>query len=362
MREILEQFCPSDFGDEVELNPLGEGNINGTWLVRSPRRTFVLQRLNPAVFPRPELIMANLATLSDYFQRKQDLCGRRWEPSALLATEVGEPFYTDEAGVAWRAMTYIEGTVTYQQINTSARAQEVGWALGHFHRLLADLPPSVLHETLPGFHVLPRYLAQFDQVCQGGIGPESAELRFCLDFVEARRAEADTLERARQRGVTGIRVVHGDPKAANVLFDALNDQAVSLIDLDTVGPGLVLADIGDCLRSCCNPLGEMAADPVRVEFDPDLCRALLTGYLSEAGSLLTPPERELIFTAVRLITFELGLRFFTDHLAGDSYFKVSCRGQNLHRALIQFHLVQSIERQQEAITRIVLTGAGPLFP
>jgi Ser/Thr protein kinase RdoA (MazF antagonist) len=352
VEEILRQFCPHASGD-CSLSILGQGNINDTWLVRSPDRPFVLQRLNSQVFPHPHLIMANLATFSRHLLEKGEPCGQRWENSRLLPTCSGTPFYTDHQGNTWRAISYIDGTITHQAISTSAQARQVGWALGHFHYLLADLPAEKLHDTLPGFHVLPRYLKSFDQVLGQAATKGGVDLRFCLDFVAARRLGADLLERARRQGKITVQVVHGDPKAANILFDAATDLAVSLIDLDTVGPGLLLSDIGDCLRSCCNVQGEEVKDVSAVEFDLEMCRAILTGYFSEAGSLLLAQERQLIFQAVRLIAFELGLRFLSDYLAGNSYFKVSHAEENLHRALVQFHLVQSIERQQGQIEGII---------
>ncbi|KAF0187760.1 MAG: aminoglycoside [Desulfobulbaceae bacterium] len=352
MKEILRQFCPHASGD-VSVSILGQGNINDTWLVRSPDRSFVLQRLNSQVFPHPHLIMANLSTFSRHLLEKGESCGQRWENSRLLSTCSGAPFYTDHQGHTWRAISYIDGTITHQAISTSAQARQVGWALGHFHYLLADLPAEKLHDTLPGFHVLPRYLQSFDQVLGQAATKGGVELRFCLDFVAARRLGADLLERARRQGKITVQVVHGDPKAANILFDAATDLAVSLIDLDTVGPGLLLSDIGDCLRSCCNVQGEEVKDVSAVEFDLGMFRAILAGYFSEAGSLLSAQERQLIFQAVRLIAFELGLRFLSDYLAGNNYFKVSHAEENLHRALVQFHLVQSIERQQGQIEGII---------
>jgi Ser/Thr protein kinase RdoA (MazF antagonist) len=352
VEEILRQFCPHASGD-VSLSILGQGNINDTWLVRSFDRAFVLQRLNAQVFPNPHLIMANLAIFSRHLLEKGSPCGQRWENSSLLPTRSGAPFYTDRQGDTWRAISYIDGTITHQAISTSAQARQVGWALGHFHHLLADLPAEKLHDTLPGFHVLPRYLESFDQVLRQVATKRSVDLRFCLDFVATRRAEADLLERARRQGKITVQVVHGDPKVANILFDAATDLAVSLIDLDTVGPGLLLSDIGDCLRSCCNVHGEESEDAAAV-FAAEICRAILAGYVAEAGILLSEQDYTLLFEAVRLTAFELGLRFLTDFLAGNLYFKVSHAEENLHRALVQFHLVQSIEKQERGIKEIVM--------
>ena len=364
MQEIIEQFCSRSSLPVVEpvVTALGAGNINDTWLVRTGVQKFVLQRLNRQVFPQPQLVMANLATISAHLQGWVNTSGQRWENSSLLATRAGGLFYTDRQGDFWRAVTYIDRTTTHQTITTAALARQVGWALGHFHNLLAELPAGNLHETLPGFHLLPSYLDHFDRVLAAVTRPVDPDLRFALDFVAARRRGADLLERARQQGRLRVQTIHGDPKVGNVLFDVASDLAVSLIDLDTVGPGLIHYDIGDCLRSCCNVAGEAAADLSRVEFDLDLCRETLTGYFSGAGNLLTDQDRALIYHAVRLIAFELGLRFLTDYLAGNCYFKVLQAEENLQRALVQFHLVQSIERQKNEIEEVVMKHRGGIHP
>ena len=354
MQEIIAQFREDSSLAAVEpvVTVLGAGNINDTWLVWAGDSSFVLQRLNRQVFAQPHLVMAKLATLSQHLQAKVNSCDQRWEHCILLPTKAGAPFYTDHQGDLWRAVSHIDRTITHQTITTAAQARQVGWALGHFHLLLADLPACNLHETLPGFHILPSYLDHFDRVLSGAVVKSNIDLRFCLDFVGARRVGADLLERARHQGKVRVQTIHGDPKAGNVLFDMASDLAVSLIDLDTVGPGLIHYDIGDCLRSCCNRSGEVAADLSRVAFDLDLCRETLGGYFSGGGDLLSDDDRQLMYQAVRLITFELGLRFLTDYLAGNRYFKVLHEEENLQRALVQFHLVQSIERQKKEIEKI----------
>ncbi len=359
MQEVLAQYC-SPSPCPPELTALGGGNINDTWLVRTADDAFILQRLNRQVFPHPELITTNLLTISRHLAAKQPTNGTaRWRNSALISTLTGSPLYTDRQGHAWRALSYIDRTVSHNRIGTSGQARQVGWALGHFHHLLADLPADQLYDSLPGFHVLPQTLAGFDQVVRA---PSAAaltnakDLRFCTDFVANRRAGAVVLEQARQQGVIGAQVIHGDPKVANVLFDAETNQAVSLIDLDTVGPGLVLYDIGDCLRSCCNTAGEEVADYGRAQFDLDLCEAVLDGYLTGAGEGFSRANRSLIYAAVHTIAFELGLRFLTDYLAGNVYFKVQHEGENLHRALVQFHLVLSIEQRKQQIEMLVKGG------
>ncbi len=356
MEEALAQYC-SWSACPPELTPLGGGNINDTWLVRTAHNAFIIQRLNRQVFPHPEQIMTNLLTISRHLADKLPVSGATsWLHSEPLPTLTGEWLYTDRQGHSWRALSYLDQTVSHNRIGSSRQARQVGWALGHFHHLLADLPARHLHDTLPGFHVLPQTLAGYDRIAgaPSAMTPANrSDLRFCSDFVGNRRAGAVVLERARQQGVIGEQVIHGDPKVANVLFDADTDQAVSLIDLDTVGPGLVLYDIGDCLRSCCNMAGEEVADYGRAQFDLDVCEAVLKGYLSEAGDGFSTANRSLIYAAVHTIAFELGLRFLTDHLAGNVYFKVSQESENLHRALVQFHLTLSIERHKPQIERLV---------
>ena len=229
----------------------------------------------------------------------------------------------------------------------------MGWALGTFHALVDDLPAEMLADTLDGFHVTPLYLRRYDEVLAAKEPAASPEVRFCMDFIRARRGLAEVLEKAIRRGVLRLRPIHGDPKANNILIDTKTRRAVAIVDLDTVKPGLLHYDIGDCLRSSCNPAGEEAGDGEAVEFDTDLCRAVLAGYFSAAGNFLTPQDREYIFDAVRLIAFELGLRFFTDHLEGNVYFKVGREEQNLARALVQFRLAASIESLERSIRRII---------
>ncbi len=161
------------------------------------------------------------------------------------------------------------------------------------------------------------------------------------------------MEKAKADGRLSLRIIHGDPKVSNVMIDTGTGLAVSIVDLDTVKPGLVHYDIGDCLRSCCNPLGEDPGKPDEVRFEPELCRALLRGYFSVAKGFLTEYDREFIYDSIRLLAYELGVRFFCDYLEGDVYFKARDRRQNLRRALVQFRLVESIESQAQALRAII---------
>jgi len=279
--------------------------------------------------------------------------GRRFELPRLLPSRDGRDLVVDEAGHCWRALSFIEGAETFDIIENENQAGEVGWALGLFHHLLADLPPRRLADTLPGFHETPGYLKYYDEVLEKHGAGKSPEVAYGLRFVARGRTWAGILEEAQAQGKLSRRPIHGDPKVNNVMLDTATGQAVALIDLDTVKPGLVHYDIGDCLRSGCNLLGEETEHWESVRFEPELARAVLQSYVDRARDCLTHHDWAYLFEAIRLIAFELGLRFFTDYLAGNVYFKARHLDHNLIRALVQFKLTESIASQEKAIRALI---------
>jgi hypothetical protein len=353
-----EQFTPR--GRVLDLREYGHGNVNATFLVTvqgAAEPHFILQRLNPRVFRRPELVMANLRIVGDHVARRLARVrlsgGRRFELPRVLLTRDGRDHVIDPGGSFWRALSFIDAAETFDTIKDAGQAQEVGYALGMFHNLLSDLAPEHLSDTLPGFHLTPGYLARYDEVLGRRGARPSPEVNYGLGFVDARRAFASILEDARAQGRLRPRPIHGDPKVNNIMLDTATGQAVGMVDLDTVKPGLVHYDIGDCLRSGCNPRGEETGDWEAVRFDPELCRAMLTGYLALARDFLTDTDYAYLYDAIRLLPFELGLRFFTDYLAGNVYFKARHPEHNLARALVQFKLTESIESQAAVIGAII---------
>lgn len=340
-----------------DVRPHEQGLINDTFVVTTESgHRAILQRINRHVFPKPGRIMENLRTLVDHVHRRQtgDEAARELRLPEIFTARDGKDFVIDKEGGFWRAMGFIENTRTLETITDTAQAEEVGFALGRFHALIHDLDPARLHETLPGFHNAPGYLARFTEAAtRPRSAPDSSDLRHCLSFAEARRNLVHVLETAKHEGKLAIRPIHGDTKLNNFLFDVHSNRAVSLIDLDTVQPGLIHYDIGDCLRSCGNPAGESPADISAVRFDLDIGRAILKHYLAETRSFLTQNDYHYLYDAIRLIPFELGLRFLTDHLEGDHYFKTGWPGQNLHRAMVQFRLTASIEETGNEIRALI---------
>jgi len=351
-----EQFSPVD--RIARIREFGSGNVNDTFLVTisSPEKRFILQRINERVFSRPELIMQNLRVFSEHVSARLTFgppAGRRWEMPQVLLTADCRDHWIDRNGCFWRAISFIKDSKSFESVIDLKHATEIGFALGFFHTLAGDLPPESLEDTLEGFHITPGYLKRYLAIIEKGRAPASIDAAYCMDFIEKRKKLTQVLEDARADGRLPLRIIHGDPKVSNVMIDTGTGLAVSIVDLDTVKPGLIHYDIGDSLRSCCNPLGEDPGKPDEVRFESELCQALLRGYFSVAKGFLTEYEREFIYDSIRLLAYELGVRFFCDYLEGDVYFKVRDRQQNLRRALVQFRLVESIESQAQALRAII---------
>jgi len=334
---IAGQFCRSQ--QITELCPLGNGLVNDTYRVTTTKSHFILQRVNRYVFPEPELISANWQRLNQYLLGQNDIALKLPE---LLVTHTGQSIYQHD-GDYWRAQEFFEQTESLESLRTIADAEQVGFALGSFHRLLSGLDVNLLHDTLPGFHITPDYLQQYHKIAARELSKKDA---YCQHFISQFEAIADTLEQAKQQGFLRLRVIHGDPKLNNFLFDQKSRAIVSLIDLDTVKPGLVHYDIADCLRSCCHQTDVN-------EFDLTICEAILKNYLVQVGSFFSASDYEYLYPAIRLLPFELGLRFYTDYLDGNRYFKVTDPLQNLQRAIGQFRLCASIMKQETAINTLI---------
>ncbi|MDM9381513.1 aminoglycoside phosphotransferase family protein [Chlorogloeopsis sp. ULAP01] len=353
---IAERFTLQ--GKVTNVQAFGSGNINDTFLVTldaSKQKHFVLQRINTQVFRQPQLIMQNMRIYTEHVYKRLQCTplSRRWEVPRVLLTKDAQDHWKDTRGSFWRAISFIEGSQSFDTMSDRSYAKEIGYALGMFHNLISDLPPEKLADTLEGFHITPLYLQHYENVLAKTNPRQSPEVNYCLQFVSDRQVWAHTLENAKAQGKLPLRLMHGDPKINNVMFDTATRQAVSVIDLDTVKPGLVHYDIGDCLRSGCNPAGEETEQWESISFDTELCKEILQGYLSVAKAFLTENDYLYMYDAIRLIAFELGLRFFADYLAGNVYFKVKHPEHNLARALVQFKLSESIESQETAIRKII---------
>ncbi len=330
----------------VRISTLGNGLINDTYRISDGHYERVLQKINSQVFNAPEKIMDNLQTLEQHLEQTAsgEIC---LHLPRLIKTRSGQSCFRDDQGNIWRALEYIANSESRESINHPQEAANLGSTLACFHRLFATLPTNSLHDTLPGFHITPHYLKQYHQaLSQFQQQKTSDAFRFCVEFIAAHQQQAHILENAKKQGLLTERVTHGDPKLNNFLFRKNSLDIISLIDLDTVKPGLIHYDIADCLRSCCH----QADDD---QFDTQMAEIILQNYLAAAGPFFSTADYDYLYPAIELLPFELGLRFFTDYLSGNHYFKITYVEQNIDRAISQFKLCESISRQRQAIEDII---------
>ncbi|MEY3110239.1 MAG: hypothetical protein RJB43_338 [Verrucomicrobiota bacterium] len=347
-------------GEIVSASPYGSGHINDTYKVdvkptSGPSR-FVLQRINHNVFRRPDELMENVERVCAHAYSKLKEAG---EPNAdrrtlrLIPTLEGKAWHIDAAGNRWRCYHFIEGATGHDVVRSPEQAYAAAKSFGAFQSLLADLPGGRLHETIPDFHHTPSRFARFQQALakdsQGRAAASVPEIAFAL----ARAHEVSIVVDALRDGTLPERVTHNDTKLNNVLLDDITQEGVCVIDLDTVMPGSVLYDFGDLVRTSTSPAAEDETDLAKVRMQFPMFEALIKGYLESAAGFLTPKEKELLPFAGKLITFEIGLRFLTDWLEGDTYFKIKRPTHNLDRARTQFKLVESIEAQLPAMQALV---------
>ncbi|MFQ5994278.1 MAG: phosphotransferase enzyme family protein [Acidiferrobacterales bacterium] len=346
-------------GRLTHATELHRGHIHDTYVVTyvgdDRARRYIHQRINNRVFSHPEQVMENIVRVIDHLRGKlenEGLGDLERRVLTLIYSEDGRPYHVDAEGAYWRTYDYIERTHTHDVVGP-ALATEAAAAFARFAKLLADLPAFSLHESIPGFHDTAK---RYEQLCRAiqadrlnRVMTADAEIGFAL----AREPLARAFDDALARGKLPRRVTHNDTKIDNILFDDRTDEALCIIDLDTAMPGLVLHDFGDLVRSSVSAGGEAEFDLDHVHVRLPVFKALVEGYLREATAFLTVDEFDLLPIAGRVITFETGMRFLTDYLKGDVYFRVKRPEHNLDRARNQFQLVRSMEEQHDTMADIV---------
>lgn len=346
------------YGDVLDAVPYGNGHINDTYLLRCNQAgtivRYILQRLNTSIFREPEKLMENVSRVLAHCASRlagQDDASRR--ALTLVPARDGRPFCCDAEGAYWRCYLFIENATSHDILKTPAQAFAAGEAFGAFLSLLADIGGERLHETIPHFHDTPSRLATFDAALAADCRNRAALAKDEIAFVASIRHIAPRLLDLQAAGAIPERITHNDTKLNNVMLDDVSGAGVCVIDLDTIMPGQSLFDFGDLVRSSVSPAAEDERDLRKVQLRQDVFAALVKGYLKGCDGCLNKTEVELMPFAGQLITFEIGLRFLTDFLQGDVYFKTKRDGHNLDRCRTQFRLAQLLQEQEEALQRVV---------
>lgn len=358
LRPVFFRFAiPGDF---VRAQFLKVGHINDTYLVEALNKTgrdqYIFQRINRFVFRDPERLMANFEKITRHIRAKLENmqgCDPERGTLNLLSTRSGRCLYLSPEGDYWRAYRFVGEAHIINVARRPEQAYEAGRAFGLFQKLLSDLEASSLHETIPFFHHTPRRFSRFKEVLRKDARRRAAEALDAIAFALEREPITAVITAALAEGRLPLRITHNDTKINNILFDNRTGNAVCVIDLDTTMPGSSLYDFGDMVRTTTSFAPEDERDLAKVKLEMEMFRALADGYLAEAGDFLTEEEIGLLVFSGRLVTFTIGLRFLTDFLEGDVYFRVHRPGQNLDRARAQFALVLSMEAQAEAMEQCV---------
>ena len=359
-QELLRQAAAAfDFGLPIgEAERYGAGHINDTfavWAVDHSRR-WILQRINTDTFTDPAGLMENVIGVTSYLRR--EILARGGDPDRetlnVVPTREGKPYYTDCEGGAWRAYLFVEGTVCLQKVENERDFYTAAETFGNFQNQLAGYPAATLHETIARFHDTPNRYANFEKALAADVMGRAREIGPEIAFIRAREADCHVLMDQLAAGVLPLRVTHNDTKLNNVLIDQATGKGICVIDLDTVMPGLSAYDFGDSIRFGANDCAEDEPDQSKVHFSLHLYEVFARGYLAAAGSAMTEAERRSLPWGAKLMTLECGIRFLTDYLEGDHYFKISRPAQNLDRARTQFTLVEGMEREFDAMTQLAL--------
>lgn len=356
--EVVKNFCFD--GELTELIPYGFGHINDTYKLSFKTENgllvnYILQRINHNVFKEPEKLMENIYNVTRYLRKRIIEIGGDPERETLnlIPTIGGGYFYKSASGDYWRAYVFIGNAQTYQVVESLSHFYNAGKAFGKFQNLLHDYPAETLHETIPDFHNTKKRFDTFVRSVEKDAVNRACTAKKEIEFILKREEETVILLNLLHEGKLPLKVTHNDTKFNNVMIDDKTGEGICVIDLDTVMPGLSLYDFGDAIRSGANPAEEDERDLSKICMDLNLYEHFTRGFLEATGQFLTPLEIEYLPFAAKIMTFECGIRFLTDYLDGDKYFKVHREEHNLDRARTQLKMVSDMENKTDQMRAIV---------
>ena len=349
MQEIVSAFATE--GKPVRCIPYGSGHINETWLVETDRpHRYILQKVNTGVFPNGRGLMNNIILVTEHL-RKKDPDPRH--VLTLIPTKDGAYYISRGGNELWRMYEYVNGGVCLDLAESPEDFKLSGKAFGMFQMQMADFPAETLTEVIPGFHDTPGRFRALNKAIREDRMNRAASARREIDLYLEREAAAGLLTGMQARGELPLRVTHNDTKLNNVMLDAKTSEPLCILDLDTVMPGIVASDFGDSIRFGASTALEDEKDLDKVHLDLNLFEAYTRGFLGACGKVLTREELDTLADSARLITLEIGARFLTDYLEGDTYFHTSHPEHNLERARTQIALVQENEKYEGRIREMI---------
>lgn len=360
---IQQSFAlPGEYGTAQALN---NGHINTTYHLcfneaDGAREEYVVQKINTNVFKDPDALMQNIVGVTTHLQKKIAARGGdvRRETLNFLPAASGKYYVRDDAGDCWRCYRHVGGVYTCNTIDSETVFYNAGEAFGAFQNELADYPGETLAETIPNFHNTVSRFADFERAVEEDVAGRAASAKEEIAFYRAREKDAHVLLDLLDKGDLPVRVTHNDTKLNNILFDEKTNKGICIIDLDTVMPGLALYDFGDSIRFGANTASEDEKDVSKVSLSLPLYEAYTRGYLGAAGASLTACEIEYLPFSAKLMTYECGMRFLTDYLNGDTYFKIAYPEHNLVRCRTQLALVRDMEQKADEMAAITKQAAG----
>jgi Ser/Thr protein kinase RdoA (MazF antagonist) len=339
-------------GNVKNAYPCGSGHINDSYKVLTNDKNYLLQRINHEVFKDVRGLTSNISKVNDHLADKMNQYRSNMLILSSIRTLNGEFIFKDEEENYWRVFDFIENSKSYDRVENPDLAYEGGKAYGWFIKMLNDFPVNTLVETIPRFHDMEFRLDNFQKALNSNPAGRAGEVMMEIDFVLERAEEMKQIQNLGRQGKIPQRVTHNDTKINNVLFDQ-EGKGICVIDLDTVMPGYVHYDFGDAIRTFTNTADEDEKDLAKVSISLPLFEAFTKGFLSETKAILTPAEIENLVLSARTMTFIIGLRFLTDYIDGDVYYKTYYPGHNLVRSKVQFHLVESMETQMSVMEEII---------
>ena len=357
IKVILKKFCFQ--GEYQDVEELTSGNVNQTYRLfyddEGKQRQYVLQRINGYVFKEPECVMNNIVQVTEHLRRNMEAIGEYVDGRVLeiVKTTEGESFVKDSFGGVWRAYVFIENAIAPDIVENLDMMREVGRGFGHFQRLLVDFPAQDLYVPIPNFHNTTKRFYAFVRAVDEDKAGRVKKVEKEIEFFFERRKMMNRIVKLLEDGTLPLRVTHNDTKSNNVMMDKTTGKAVCVIDLDTVMPGSSLYDYGDAVRFGASTAAEDEPDTSKIALDMDKVRAFTEGFVEETNGFLPEEELRLLPLGIQVITCELAMRFLTDYIDGDLYFRVNSPKHNLIRARAQMALLEDIEKKQDQLDAMI---------